>query len=325
MENLQVEIVTLPGQQHWTEAFPLVYQWKISQGNRKDFSEWLERNRSLLLDEMSRHGAILIRNAPVMDPQDFDRVVQTFRLNNFAYRNSLSNAVRKNITERVFTANEAPAEVAIYLHHEMAQTPYYPSKLFFFCEQAAESGGETPLCRSDILLTGLEREIPDFVKQCRELGIRYTNVMPADNDAASGQGRSWQSTLRVAGKSEAESRLKELGYSWQWLSGDDLKVTTRALPAVRTLKDGREVFFNQIIAAWRGWQDKRNDANRSITYGNGSSLAADHLETLLALSDSLTFNLPWKTGDVALVDNFLVMHGRNPFSGRRRVLASLVS
>ena len=325
MENLQVENVILPEQQHWPEAFPLVYQWKVSPENRKSFSDWLESSRSLLLDELSRHGAILIRNAPVMDPQDFDRVVQTFRLDNFAYRNSLSNAVRKNITERVFTANEAPAEVAIYLHHEMAQTPYYPSKLFFFCEQAAESGGETPLCRSDVLLAGLEREIPDFVNRCRELGVCYTNVMPADNDAASGQGRSWQSTLRVAGKKEAESRLKELGYSWQWLSDDNLKVTTRPLPAVRTLEDGRQVFFNQIIAAWRGWQDARNDANRSITFGDGSSMTVDHLEHLLALSDSLTFHLPWNTGDVALLDNFLVMHGRNPFSGRRRVLASLVS
>jgi hypothetical protein len=48
-------------------------------------------------------------------------------------------------------ANEAPASVMLCLHHEMAQTPIHPSKLFFFCEQAAESGGATPLCRSDVL------------------------------------------------------------------------------------------------------------------------------------------------------------------------------
>jgi hypothetical protein len=30
-------------------------------------------------------------------------------------------------------------------------------------------------------------------------------------------------------------------------------------------------------------------------------------------------------GDVALVDNFLAMHGRRPFSGTRKVLASLIA
>ena len=94
---------------------------------------------------------------------------------------------------------------------------------------------------------------------------------------------------------------------------------------MRTLADGRQVFFNQVIAACRGWQDSRNEANKSLCYGDGSGLADEHLATLIELSEKLTFDLPWETGDVALVDNFLVMHGRNPFQGKRRVLASLVA
>ena len=43
------------------------------------------------------------------------------------------------------------------------------------------------------------------------------------------------------------------------------------------------------------------------------------------LSDELTADLQWQPGDVALLDNYLVMHGRRPFSGKRRVLASLIS
>ena len=43
------------------------------------------------------------------------------------------------------------------------------------------------------------------------------------------------------------------------------------------------------------------------------------------IADELTFDIPWQSGDVALVDNFLAMHGRRPFEGQRKVLASLVS
>ena len=39
---------------------------------------------------------------------------------------------------------------------EMAQTPLFPSMLFFCGEHAAAKDGETPLCRSDILLKQME-------------------------------------------------------------------------------------------------------------------------------------------------------------------------
>jgi alpha-ketoglutarate-dependent taurine dioxygenase len=42
------------------------------------------------------------------------------------------------------------------------------------------------------------------------------------------------------------------------------------------------------------------------------------------LADALTFDIPWRSGDVALIDNYLTMHGRKPFKGQRKVLASLV-
>jgi alpha-ketoglutarate-dependent taurine dioxygenase len=45
----------------------------------------------------------------------------------------------------------------------------------------------------------------------------------------------------------------------------------------------------------------------------------------IELADQLTFDIPWQTGDIALVDNYLAMHGRRPFEGQRKVLASLVS
>ncbi|MGA1055814.1 MAG: TauD/TfdA family dioxygenase, partial [Pseudohongiellaceae bacterium] len=101
--------------------------------------------------------------------------------------------------------------------------------------------------------------------------------------------------------------------------------TTPVLPAIRQLPDGRRVFFNQLIAAFKGWQDARNQANKSVCFGDGSALADEDMETVCAISEELAFDLPWVAGDIALVDNFLVMHGRRPFEGQRCVLASLLA
>jgi hypothetical protein len=101
-------------------------------------------------------------------------------------------------------------------------------------------------------------------------------------------------------------------------------VTTPCLPAVRALEDGRKVFFNQLIAAFRGWKDARNSAEKSISFGDGSVIDSADMAVAIALADELSFDIQWQVGDFALVDNFLVMHGRRPFEGERRVLASLV-
>jgi alpha-ketoglutarate-dependent taurine dioxygenase len=325
MTSLSIQEIALDQQQHYEDVFPLVYASENSLSTLTQVHEWLGENKERLLEQLSRHGAILFRGLPVNSDSDFDSVIQSFGLKNFTYGESLSNAVRRNRTERVFTANEAPASVSIFLHHEMAQTPVYPSKLFFYCEQAAHSGGATPLCRSDILLQELTKQAPEFVAACLKLGVRYSNVMPNIDDLESGQGRSWRSTLSTDDKSAAEDKLRKLGYQWEWLEQDSLRVTTAVLPAVRETDNGRQVFFNQLIAAFRGWKDTRNATEKSIRFGDDSAISTQAMAKAIHIGDELSFDIPWQSGDVALVDNFLVMHGRRPFEGQRRVLASLIA
>jgi len=149
--------------------------------------------------------------------------------------------------------------------------------------------------------------------------------MPAENDLQSGQGRSWASTLSAANAEEAETKLERLNYQWQWQTDGSLSVTTPILPAIKILRDGRKVFFNQLIAAFRGWQDARNNSEKSICYGDDSLISNDDMAVVIRLADQLTFDISWQAGDVVLVDNFITMHGRRPFEGQRSVLASLVA
>jgi alpha-ketoglutarate-dependent taurine dioxygenase len=323
--TLKVHPIEVDGQQQYGERpFPLALACQPA-ATLDGATAWIAENRRQLCDRAALHGAILFRGFPLTGPEDFDRFVTAFELPNFPYEESLSNAVRVIKTPRVFTANEAPPTVRIFLHHEMAQTPIYPSKLFFFCEQRAESGGETPLCRSDVLWDRLRGECPEFARNCELKGLRYSAVMPSENDPTSGMGRSWQSTLRASSREQAEGRLKQLGYSWTWLDDGCLRATTPVLPAVRPLPDGRKTFFNQLVAAFQGWKDERNDPSKAITFGDGTLLDRDAVDVATRLSEELSFNIPWQRGDVALVDNFVTMHGRRAFTGTRKVLASLIA
>ncbi len=289
-----------------------------------DLAGYLAAHKLAVDEKLQTNGAVLFHGFDVPGAPEFDAAVAAYGEANFPYAESLSNAVRVNVTNRVFTANEAPPSTSIFLHHEMAQTPVYPSKLFFYCEIAPEEGGATPLCRSDILFELLQQKQPELVSDFTVKGVRYTNIMPGEDDAGSGQGRSWRSTLSVGERDAAEVRLQSLGYDWQWMDKGSLRVTSPKLDAVRTLGDGRQVFFNQLIAAFRGWSDKRNEASKSVAFGDGTPITRVDMAAAIEISDALSYDLKWQAGDVALVDNFLVMHGRRPFEGKRRVLASLI-
>jgi hypothetical protein len=321
---IKMEPAEVPGQQTEFEfAFPLIYQCKTPGATVADGAEWARAHSTELVKKVGEHGAILFRGLPLHTPEDCDTFASAFGLKNFPYKESLSNAVRVNYTERIFSANEAPPDVSIYFHHEMAQTPIYPKKLFFFCLHAPEEGGQTPLCRSDILFERLAERCPQFASDCEQKGLLYSNVMPEENDPKSGMGRSWKSTLRAETRKEAEDRLREIGYSWEWLTDGSLRATTPVLPAVYEVSPGRKTFFNQLIAAFKGWKDERNDPAKAIRFGDGSPLDRDAVNTATELAYELAFDLAWQRGDAVFVDNILAMHGRRTFKGTRKVLASL--
>jgi hypothetical protein len=83
------------------------------------------------------------------------------------------------------------------------------------------------------------------------------------------------------------------------------------------------VFFNQVIAAYTGWIDSRNDPKKAVTFGDDSPMPN---EVLTKLSEYMTANRSayrWSPGRFVIVDNTVAYHSRQPFTGRRKVFASI--
>ena len=126
MNAIRVNKVSVPGQQKYQDSvFPLVYMSQSAEGI-ESITDWLKSHKNQLEEDLSAHGAILFRDLEISNDKEFDRFIRAFDWPSFTYKESLSNAVRQNRTDLVFTANEAPPSVSIFLHHEMAQTPIYP-------------------------------------------------------------------------------------------------------------------------------------------------------------------------------------------------------
>ena len=137
MSATELNYAQVPTQLTFDDSvFPCIVVNNNNASTVEEAVAFIRAHKSELAKKLRSSGAVLFRGFPVDSAETFDTFSAGFDYDNFTYQESLSNAVRINFTERVFTANEAPKDVEIYLHHEMAQTPISPSKLFFFCKSA---------------------------------------------------------------------------------------------------------------------------------------------------------------------------------------------
>ncbi|MEP5187130.1 MAG: hypothetical protein ABJQ41_00300, partial [Marinomonas sp.] len=82
-----------------------------------DLAAFLGTNKAAVDAALTDSGALLFREFDVPNAMTFDAAVEGYGEPGFTYEDSLSNAVRTNVTPRVFTANEAPPTTEIFLHH----------------------------------------------------------------------------------------------------------------------------------------------------------------------------------------------------------------
>ena len=193
-------------------------------------------------------------------------------------------------------------------------------------------------------------------------GIRYTRVMTKDDRPSSAIGRGWAKTFGVSSEEELEAKLSGTGQSVTWLTREDVNVPgvdpsfivehrplrhySATLPGVktaseeeeeeegneegvqetRTRKPHKKVFFNQILAAHLGWRDELNHPGRAVVFGDGGAMPEEAMAAMARIFKEEAVAVPWRHGDVMLLDNLQVMHARESFVNGavpRRVLASL--
>lgn len=292
-----------------SEAKETFFRWAATQG-----AEW----RRLLL----HHGAILLRGCPIDEPADFERLLDDVGFPRMPYVGGA--APRTAVTSRVLTSNESPPSEPIPFHHEMAQVPNPPAYIFFYCDLPPEQGGQTPIVHSHQVYKRFVEIDSDFAEKVERTGVRYIRVMPEEDDPSSAIGRSWKSTFLTDNKTVAEEKMRQLGTTWTWLEDGNLRTETATVPAIRVEpRSQRKTFFNSMVAAYTGWIDERNDPTKSVKCGDGSPVEGDVLTRTGEAMTEECVAFTWQKGDVLLIDNQLVLHSRRPFSGKRRILASI--
>jgi alpha-ketoglutarate-dependent taurine dioxygenase/aryl carrier-like protein len=301
------------------QSLPLVIEPTIDS---VDLVQWVSSNRELAERKLLEHGALLFRGFNIKSAPQFEAVAQSLCSSLFGDYGDLP---REGISGKVYGSTPYPAEQTILFHNESSHMQRWPLKIFFYCVQAAQEGGETPLVDCRKLYQLLDPEIRELFARKQ---LMYVRNFTGDLDV------SWQHYFKSSDPSAVERHCRESLIDFKWKNGDGLRIS-QCRPAVMDHpKTGERVFFNQIQLHHIDCLDpvvrtsllslfSEDDLPRHVYFGDCSPIDAAVVDAVRELSWRTAVKFRWREGDILMVDNMLTAHARLPYTGARKIVVAM--
>jgi alpha-ketoglutarate-dependent taurine dioxygenase len=284
---------------------------------------WVEKYQYDIQSMMGANGIVLIRGLKLLGSTQFGKILSMLfgsELLEYTYRSTPRTALRGN----VYTATEYSASEMIPQHNENAYSRHWPNRIGFMCLLPAETGGETPIADSRIVYNMLPESIRDKFEATGVKYVRnYSNIdLP------------WSEVFQTEDKSAVEEYCLKNALEYEWLKNGDLR-TSQVNPATAIHPmTGEKIWFNQAhlfhvsslgkeVAESLMSSLGEENLPRNAYYGDGSPIEIDVLEHIRLIYKQIKIKFAWQKHDLLLLDNMLFTHGREAYTGARKVLVGM--
>ncbi|MBA4495179.1 TauD/TfdA family dioxygenase [Paenactinomyces guangxiensis] len=322
MKAIPLDIQEMVRQRRFSDgqALPLIIEPTYPDMN---LTEWLKQQSEWVEKQLLQCGGILFRGFQVKKQVDFHQLVDAICSQPMTYKEGATP--RTKISEKVYTSTEFPATQRIDLHNELSYVNTWPKKIWFCCIKNADKGGETPIADVRKVYQLINKKIIDTFKEKGWMLVR---------NFGDGFGLPWQRVFHTDLQHEVDAYGKENGISREWKDENRLR-TTQVRPAIAIHPDTKEsLWFNHIVFWHESSLEPRlrtmfhNEFGKdglpfSTYYGDGTPIEDEVIDEIKKAYRQATITFKWEEGDVLMLDNMLVAHGRNPFEGERKVLVSM--
>lgn len=295
--------------------------------SQDEFISYYLKNKDELEKSLKEYGAIKFTGVQIDSLETFQHIVNSISTKFLSYIDG--NSPRTKLTDNVYTSTEYDKNQKITMHNELSYSAKWPNKLFFSCLEVSESGGETLLADSRSILNQMN---PDIVSEIETKGIIYVRNL---NGGQFGMGPSWQDTFETDDKKQVEKYCDSYNINFKWMENENLRVEqfSKGIIEHRTTKE--KLWFNQIdqfhpfhlgeeiFESMKILYDSPENFPMHVKFGDGTEISESFVKEILETIYRVTIATAWQKNELLIVDNELIAHGRNSFTGSRRVIVAM--
>lgn len=299
---------------------PMVVQPVVEGVN---LSSWANNNQQKIAKLLLEHRALLFRNFGISTANKFNQFIQTTSNGELLeYRDRSSP--RHEVNDKIYTSTDYPAQHSIFLHNEGTYWLRWPLKIYFCCLTASQQGGETPIADCRNIFARIKPMVRERFIDKRVLYVRNYN---------DGLGLTWQNVFQTTNKAKVEEYCRNNEIEFEWKERDRLRTRFCRQAVTKHPQTGELLWFNHatffhistlekpIREAFLSSQEE--DLPNNTYYGDGSPIEASVLDELREAYYQEKVVFYWQEGDVLMLDNMTIAHGREPFVGHRKVLVGM--
>ncbi|QPG75833.1 hypothetical protein FOA43_003195 [Brettanomyces nanus] len=344
MTELRLEKITLPNVHvvHGLE-FPVAYKLVGERIDSEEVIKFLNEKGKTgwFNDQVKQHGAIVLRGFGSTSPQVISKFIKAigYSSGDRPFQQAGTTAKRTKLTDVITTANEGLPSLFIDQHNEFSRFVQYPTKLFFACEKLTAEGGETPITHGGEYFENIYKSRPKDVRSLAKRGLFMRQTWPFKTPNSTswadffcfGRNIDQEKDDLETKKKKAEILIKShVSKDFFWDKDNNLVVDQHTDP-IRVYKrpDGFAfpTFFNSIATYYADYKDTYFDVYKKtsfLKYNDDEQIPDEFLDDVLKASEDLAYAHTWEEGDLAIVDNYQVSHGRYPWkNGKRTILVSM--
>lgn len=146
---------------------------------------------------------------------------------------------------------------------------------------------------------------------------------------------SWQEVFQTEVKEDVEKYCKEHNIEFEWKNGNSELTTKQVCQATLAHPvTGELVWFNQAHLFHISSLDEdsrlslikelgEENIPRNASYGNGEPFKEEVLEHIREAYEQEKQKFKWQKGDVMILDNVLMAHGRETYKGERKIAVAM--